>query len=871
MPDWLYEEYDALSKHKVFVSKRPKLPRYITDNLRRDLEIREYQAEALHRFLYYMDQSDRPLPTQLLFCMATGSGKTLLMAANILYLYDLGYRSFLFFVNSTNIIEKTRDNFLNPASSKYLFADKIMFDGVNVRIKEVSNFSVVDPDSINIVFSTIQRLHSRLTTPREESITFDDFEDEKVAFISDEAHHINTLTKFLEKRKLTKTEDEEYKSWEKTVDLLFNASDENILLEYTATVELSHPAVAKKYEDKLIYQYSLKEFREDGYSKDIDLVRADDSIKQRTMRAVVISQYRRKIAEKHGKSIKPVLIFKSRTIGESEQFAKDFRGYINNLSVADLRQVEKKGKVVPAIKKAFEYFSSSGIKLSNLVKELKEDFEEDKCLLLNSNNISSQDQITVNTLEDDTNMVRAIFVVNMLNEGWDVLNLFDIVRLDERLGSKRQTISDAQLIGRGARYCPFRVLNDQDIFKRKYDEDLDEELRILEELYYHSINDSEYIRGLRTALTKSGIMPERAKQIKLEVKPQFKLSEFWKKGKIFINKAIPTDRSSVSSFSELDIRQLHQVHMVNGQVEFSALFDESLESPGDENITEAIQLADFGTTIILKAMDKIGFYRMNSLLTYFPNVSSRSEMASSLEYIGWLVAEVTGPSHRVDNLTPDDKLAIAIRVLTEVAAETKSGYQQYEGSKLFEPKDISAVVADRTIQIVLPHSSSEKEEGVPMKEAHRDDLRMNLAENDWYVYNENYGTVEEKAFIKYLNDNMKKLEKKYSEIFLLRNEKLFQIFAFSDGRATEPDFVIFLKNERTGEIIAYQLFVEAKGKHLEEKDKWKEDFLREIEDTYELSTMADSEEYRIIGLPFFNEISKKKVAFNKVFKKKLSL
>ena len=52
--------------------------------------------------------------------MATGSGKTLIMAGAIIYLYKQGYRNFLFFVNSTNIINKTRENFLNPLSSKYL-------------------------------------------------------------------------------------------------------------------------------------------------------------------------------------------------------------------------------------------------------------------------------------------------------------------------------------------------------------------------------------------------------------------------------------------------------------------------------------------------------------------------------------------------------------------------------------------------------------------------------------------------------------------------------------------------------------------------------------------------------------------------------
>lgn len=49
---------------------------------------------------------------------------------------------------------------------------------------------------------------------------------------------------------------------------------------------------------------------------------------------------------------------------------------------------------------------------------------------------------------------RAVFAVDKLNEGWDVLNLFDIVRLYETRDGKNGkpgsgTIWEAQLIGRG--------------------------------------------------------------------------------------------------------------------------------------------------------------------------------------------------------------------------------------------------------------------------------------------------------------------------------------------------------------------------------------------------------------------------------------
>ena len=107
----------------------------------------------------------------------------------------------------------------------------------------------------------------------------------------------------------------------------------------------------------------------------------------------------------------------------------------------------------------------------------------------------------------------------MLDEGWDVLNLFDIVRLyDTRDGKWMRdgkytpgstTIAEKQLIGRGARYYPFKLRQTDDPFKRKYDRDSGNELRVLEELYYHSKYNPKYIQELETVLKESGIMPSK--------------------------------------------------------------------------------------------------------------------------------------------------------------------------------------------------------------------------------------------------------------------------------------------------------------------------------------------------------------------------
>ena len=74
---------------------------------------RPYQVKAITRFHYYFnDYQNRPTPSHLFFHMATGSGKTLVMAANILQLYQKGYRKFVFVTNLKNTIDKTKENFL---------------------------------------------------------------------------------------------------------------------------------------------------------------------------------------------------------------------------------------------------------------------------------------------------------------------------------------------------------------------------------------------------------------------------------------------------------------------------------------------------------------------------------------------------------------------------------------------------------------------------------------------------------------------------------------------------------------------------------------------------------------------------------------
>src|SRR5699024_1491789 len=117
--------------------------------------------------------------------------------------------------------------------------------------------------------------------------------------------------------------------------------------------------------------------------------------------------------------------------------------------------------------RAIEYFRGKDPSLRSLCVSLQQSFGEDNAIIMNRKTDNSPEkQIAVNSLEDAGNRYRIIFTVDMLNEGWDVLNLYDIVRLYEtRQGGKSgkpgaYTIKEAQLIGRGARYFPFIPVDD---------------------------------------------------------------------------------------------------------------------------------------------------------------------------------------------------------------------------------------------------------------------------------------------------------------------------------------------------------------------------------------------------------------------------
>lgn len=836
---FLFEELNTLAEYGAITDK--KYP-FVDDNLNPKLVLRDYQKQAFNRFWFYYEGDKKPNSNiHLAFHMATGSGKTVMMAGLILYLYEKGYRNFLFFVNRGQIVEKTKDNFINQFSSKYLFSDKIIINNKQVSIKAVDNFAYSSHDDINICFTTIQGLFSNFHTQKENSLTIEDFKENKIALIADEAHHINASTK-------KQIELLEKSSWENTVEKIFKAHSDNILLEFSATIELDNKEVRKKYLDKIIYQYDLKNFVKDGFSKKINLFKSDTDKPTRILQALIISMYREQIAIKHKLNIKPVVLFKSSKIAESKDNQALFHNLIDSLKNSSL-EVIKNQTDIKVLKQAFDFFDKNDINLNLLIEKIKISFDEKKCLCTNNNAELELNQKRLNNLEDKDNSIRAIFTVDKLNEGWDVLNLFDIVRLYEgqstggsnsgKIGKK--TVSEAQLIGRGARYCAFKINAADNPYIRKFDDDINNELRILEELYFHSSNESQYISEIKQALIEQGLLEKEGQEpieLKLKLKSSIKENSHFKNKLIFKNDRIIKKYDTVKNIADFGIAKTNfSYELQSGKGGLSEIFDDDIRQTSKFNKSyKLIKL--LGLNIIKNALLGFDTFAFDNLKKTFPNLHSISHFLDD-DYLGEFEINITGDA---SNLSSQQKLVIATSFLNTLEVEIKGNTVEFEGTKDFYPHVVQDIFTEKTL--LIPQNKEKQIKEIT---------------HDWFVFEKFYGTSEEEKLIELIQTIIEDIRHDYDNVYLIRNERHFALYDFAQGRRFEPDFVLLSQNKENQ--CNYQFFIEPKGSHLQQVDKWKEDFLLEIENNYKAltgvksSTAYSNNEYKIIGLKFYNNTS----------------
>lgn len=868
----LYESYETdprnIKEVEQIIQSYKSVNKSYIDNLNKKFAIRPYQtacfARLEHKFGIWENFEQRPL--HLFFNLATGAGKTLIMAENILYLYEQGYRNFIFLVHQNAILDKTRDNFLNKKSNKYLFSQDIVFNSKKINIREAETFISANTDDINIIFTTCAGLHDNITNPRENRLSLVSLKDKNIPIVllADEAHHLMSDTK-------DGTINIERQSWQNTVDVLLNMCDRNILLEYSATIDLSNGNIKDKYSDKIIMKYGLKEFREAGYSKDIFLFKSDLDKNTRILSALIMSLYRQSVVEYYStknssKSIqfdngfKPVIFVKSSNTTTSKTDLQSFKEFLPQINGSDIEKILNTDD--EKIKRAKQWLLSKS-SYEQIAENIKAEFGyfDETIRIINSKTNASEDKKEevlreLNNLDAKDNNVRIIFAVQMLTEGWDVLCLYDIVRLDEGEKNVSTTVtSDIQLIGRGCRYNPFYVDNDiTSKYTRKYDDTLEDDLRCLEELYYYSKNDSKYIKNLKEGLIKEGLKindnNERILVEKLKTNPEVK--DRWKNRLVYENNLVNVSDEDRQTIFDYNVNKNQYATLFSKTMLSSTNAYDSKDDIQENYCTKVITFED--KTILRKAMDLNSFYNFNNLLTYLPNMKTKEELFETLQKE--IKINLTLPDN-LENIERKDLLNIYASVLKTIEKTIKSNNYKQKGSTIFKPKYLTKCLEDykRTIKI---NPQSETTDGIDINDVVDNNLRVEVRHENWYAYENFYGNSLEKAVIRHISDKIK--DKTYpfdkcENLLLVRNHaNICKLYDFNSDRGFEPDFLLFFT--RNKEKMNYMLFIESKGEHLkgEDNDKWKEDFMLSIEDKAEIvGNNSGANKYRVIGLKFFTE------------------
>ncbi len=432
------------------------------------------------------------------FEMATGSGKTLLLDALILYLYKYhSYKNFLIITPGTTIYEKTISN-LDMMSKKCMFSNYM-----DIKYNIVTGDDFTDKSSnyeedadLNIFIFNIQKFFVRETgilrvdKEWEESfwkdelgntISFRDYlKNEKMVIITDEAHHYQKFRVGREKKS--------------SGDIIISLEPE-IVLEFTATAITEEEAESRRVQ-KIIYNYPINDFIADGYGKKVraygytgspykaETADVTEDDKKKFLVSFMIHLLKKKALEKE--KFKPILLARARDIPHADNLLD----WIQKELPSETELIQntyneiihgEKFEVTELIKK-YVPLDEFKIETTNL---------PEKSFVYHSDNENDEDvKEKVSTIE--TNNQEVLIQIKKLEEGWDIQNPYTILILSLSQGPMKTYVK--QLIGRGVRL--FRE-------RRKYDDltnFLDKQQEILHVVCEKGTNFEKFIEEIRNEL-----------------------------------------------------------------------------------------------------------------------------------------------------------------------------------------------------------------------------------------------------------------------------------------------------------------------------------------------------------------------------------
>lgn len=378
-------------------------------------------------------------------------------------------------------------------------------------------------------------------------------------------------------------------------------------------------------------------------------------------------------------------------------------------------------------------------------------------------------------------------------------------------------------------------------------------------MYYHCQNDHRYVTELRNALREIGLDTDKIVQREYVLKDDFKATDIYKQGLIFLNDREVKDRKDVRGLIPTVRDDIYRFQAATGasgidsvMIETSTGIDLTFDLKTSHMTIK--EIATINYAVVNKALMKYPIFKFNTLRSYFPNVTSTRQFITDDEYLGAVRIDIQSKD---EHPTTETLYAAVFYVLGKIAGSISGIEETYRGTKTFRARNIRDVFRNKTVNYTDPHDGGI---GISQNDSSvKNDWKIDLSAEDWFVYTDNYGTSEEKAFVAYFRGYVADLRKIYDRIFLVRNEREFHIYSFEDGERFEPDYVLFLQKNKTDGFEQLQIFIEPKGTQLLEKDAWKEKFLLQLkEEAVPTTIFVDDNDYKIWGFHFYNQENRMK-------------
>jgi type III restriction enzyme len=354
------------------------------------------------------------------FALATGVGKTRLMAAFIIYLHIVKkIHNFFILAPNLTIYNKLKEDFGNPSNPKYVFKGISQFAVSSPKIITGDNYNKTQTNQIewiqyiNINIFNVSKINSdvdqRTGLPRIKRLSeylgesyFDYLKNlPDLVLLMDESHHYRA-----DKGKK-----------------VINELSPVLGLELTATPQTEEKSKTVKFKN-VVYEYSLAKAMNDGFVKEPAVAtRKNFDPKQLSVEALDIMKLEDGI--KIHENTKADLDVYSRTNG---------------------KKLIKPFVLVVAKDTAHAEWLESHIKSDEFFKG----YYKDKVMQIHSAQKGAEKDENITkllTLEHPNNKIEIVIHVNMLKEGWDVTNLYTIIPLRTATSA---TLRE-QTIGRGLR------------------------------------------------------------------------------------------------------------------------------------------------------------------------------------------------------------------------------------------------------------------------------------------------------------------------------------------------------------------------------------------------------------------------------------